>query len=179
MNSLLILSFLAVQATASPTDAEFLEGIVASEFRKVLDHISIPEGSDVSVEAEATHSYAWLFSDAITSVLLERGYTVLSEGDWDYKLSFRVVDLGLWYRPNGRFWRDGMRRRGRISVLLRLSDRSGVVSWTGWLEGVDEDVVRRDEGNSPIRREVVGGGRKWMEGMLVLALLAGLLSLSF
>lgn len=175
----MILSFLAVQVSASPTDAEFLEGIAASEFRKVLDHISIPEGSSVLVKAEVTHSYAWLFSDAITSVLLERGYTVLSGKDWDYKLSFRVVDLGLWYRPSGKLWRDGMRRRGRISVLLRLSDRSGVVNWTGWLEGVDEDVVREDEGNSPIRREVIGGGRRWMERMLVLALLAGLLSLSF
>ena len=176
MGSLLVLLLLAVRGQAAPTDVAFLQSIAADEFRKVLEGMPLLEGLNLVVEEEEDHSCAWVIRDAITSVLLERGYTVLSEkdGNWDYRLSFRVVDVGLWYRHDGKLWS----RRGRISAFLRLSDPSGIVHWAGWLEAAGEDAVAGPEGSSSLPREVLTGKGRWLEWVLVLGLLAGLVSLS-
>jgi len=180
MGSLIILLFLSIRATAAPTDVAFLEDIAAGRFREVLEEMPLRGDRSLMVEAEKDHPQAWVLQDALTSVLLERGYTVLSgvEGGWDYRLSFRVVDIGLWYRTPGKFWRKGVLRRGRVSAFLRLSDPSGVVYWAGWLEGTGEDTVPEPEGNPSLPREVLTDRGRWLEGILVLGLLAGLVSLS-
>lgn len=186
---------LAADPGTFPTDVELVKGAVDDGIRSTIPRLPLTRGDRVALKPKTDHRNNWMVQDALTQILLGKGYQVVhAPSDSErvelekpcYTLAFRIAEIWLNYTHHGGWFRTKTihREGGATFSLALMAPPHEMIIWAERIHAHAEDVVpagldRLLSNSAVLEQNVLDKKSRWLEGVVMLGLVTGFVYLSF